>query len=287
VSIDEAYLDITGTEGLHGPPADLAVWIKQAVLEKTSLTCSVGIAPNRFLAKIASEMKKPDGLTMVDEADIPLLLRGLPITKIPGIGAKTAERLHALGVRTAGDILRFPLSFWTARFGKSGASLYEKAQGKGSCEIVPHSGPKSSSAEDTFAEDTDDPGEMKKWLLLQAQEVGRDLRAQGLRGKTVTLKVKLADFKTFTRSRTLSTPTHCTERIFLTASQLLDDLTLTQRVRLIGVGVSNFVAGSEQMLLFPDQSLTRLENLDVALDQIHEKFGDKVLKRGRIADFDP
>jgi DNA polymerase IV len=287
VSIDEAYLDITGTEKLHGPPERLAAHIKEAVLEKTSLTCSIGIAPNRFLAKIASEMKKPDGLTIIEEEEVAGLLQGLPVTKIPGIGSKTDERLHALGIRVVGDILKFPLSFWTARFGKSGAALYEKARGQGSCEIVSYSDPKSSSAEDTFDADTDDPEEMKKWLLLQAEEVGRDLRARGLRGKTVTLKVKFADFKTLTRSRTLSAPTHCTEKIFLTASQLLDHLPLTQKVRLIGVGVSHLVSGSRQMPLFPDRSFDRLEKLDVALDEIHKKFGDKILKRGRIADFDP
>ncbi len=287
VSIDEAYLDITGTEKLHGPPERLAARIKEAVLEKTSLTCSIGIAPNRFLAKIASEMNKPDGLTIIEEEEVPGLLHGLPVTKIPGIGSKTGERLHALGIRVVGDILKFPLSFWTTRFGKSGAALYEKAQGQGSCEIVSYSDPKSSSAEDTFDEDTDDPEEMKKWLLLQAEEVGRDLRARGLRGRTVTLKVKFADFKTLTRSRTLSAPTHCTEKIFLTASQLLDHLSLTQKVRLIGVGVSHLVSGSRQMPLFPDRSFDRLEKLDVALDEIHKKFGNKILKRGRIADFDP
>ncbi|GKT08564.1 DNA polymerase IV [Desulforhabdus sp. TSK] len=287
VSIDEAYLDVTGTEKLHGPPERLAAHIKEAVLEKTSLTCSIGIAPNRFLAKIASEMKKPDGLTIIEEEEVPGLLQGLPVTQIPGIGSKTGERLHALGIRVVGDILKFPLSFWTARFGKSGAALYEKAQGQGSCEIVSYSDPKSSSAEDTFDVDTDDPEELKKWLLLQAEEVGRDLRARGLRGKTVTLKVKFADFKTLTRSRTLSAPTHCTEKIFLTASRLLGHLPLTQKVRLIGVGVSHLVSGSRQMPLFPDRSFDRLEKLDVALDEIHKKFGDKILKRGRIADFDP
>lgn len=286
VSIDEAYVDITGTESLHGPPEALIRKIKEAIGERTSLTCSVGIAPNRFLAKIASEMNKPDGWTIITEEDVPALLRVLPIGKIPGIGEKTAELLNGLGIKAAADVLKFPREFWVKRLGKSGAHLYERAQGIGSATVTPQREAKSCSAEDTFSADTDDLEELKKWLLHQAESVGRDLRKHGIKGKTVTLKVKFADFKTVTRSSTLNEATHSTRIIYQTAVRLLQDLKLTAKVRLIGVGVSNFSSGMRQARLFPDALLIKEEKLDQAMDQIRSKFGSKAVRRGLIADFE-
>jgi DNA polymerase IV len=286
VSIDEAYVDITGTESLHGPPEILARKIKEAIRERTTLSSSVGIAPNRFLAKIASELNKPDGLTFLKEQDVPALLRSLPIGKLPGIGEKTAQLLKGLGVAVAADILRFSQEFWVKRLGKSGAHLYQRARGIGSATVTPHAEAKSCSAEDTFATDTDDLEELKNWLLRQAQEVGRDLRRHGVKGKTITLKVKFADFKTVTRSRTLPEPIHSTRGIYDIAVRLLEELKLAGRVRLIGVGVSNFGAGPQQARLFPNNSQAKQDKLDAALDHIHGKFGDKAVQRGRIADFE-
>jgi DNA polymerase-4 len=286
VSIDEAFIDITGTESLHGPADVLARKIKEAIRERTSLTCSIGIAPNRFLAKIASEMNKPDGLSIIAEEDVGALLGVLPIGKIPGIGEKTAELLHGLGVKVATDVLKFPLEFWLKRLGKSGAHLYERAQGIGSASVTQHREPKSCSAEDTFAADTDDLEELKKWLLHQAENVGGDLRKHGSKGKTITLKVKFADFRTVTRSSTLPEPTHSTRIIYDAAVRLLENLKLTAKVRLIGVGVSNFAGGMRQARLFPDGFAVKQEKLEEALDRIRGKFGAKAVRRGRIADFD-
>jgi DNA polymerase-4 len=286
VSIDEAFIDITGTEALHGAPKVLACRIKQEIIEATALTCSVGIAPNRFLAKIASDLNKPDGLTIIEAAEVPGFLKALPITKIPGIGEKTAGLLKSLGVTLVGDILRYPREFWVDRLGKSGLALYEKAQGKGSAEVVPHAEPKSCSAEDTFPKDTEDVEELKKWLLTQVESVGRELRIHGYRGKTITLKVKFADFRQFTRSRTILEPTNSTQVIFQTALQLLEEVKLTKKVRLIGVGVSNFRRGLRQTRLFADSVAEKQEKLDAAVDAIHDRFGRKALKRGRIIDFD-
>jgi len=282
VSIDEAYIDITGTESLHGPEIALIQKIKEAIRNRTSLTCSIGIAPNRFLAKIASEINKPDGWTIINGEDVAALLQRLPINKIPGIGPKTAQVMKELGIQTAVDVLRFSQEFWVKRLGKSGVYLYERAQGIGPTAVTPHRAPKSCSAEDTFASDTGDMEELKKWLLCQAEEVGRDLRKHGIKGKTITLKVKFSNFKTVTRSTTLPEATHSTRVIFDTAVKLLLGLRLTEKVRLIGVGVSNFAVGMEQKSLFPDKFVHKQEDLDRALDRIHNKFGRKAIVRGRV-----
>ena len=286
VSIDEAFIDITGTESLHGPETALIRKIKEAIKNRTSLTCSIGIAPNRFLAKIASEMNKPDGWTIINEEDVAALLQKLPINKIPGIGPKTAQVMKELGIQTAVDVLRFSQEFWVKRLGKGGVDLYERAQGIGPTAVIPHRAPKSCSAEDTFASDTGDMEELKKWLLCQAEEVGRDLRKHGFKGKTITLKVKFASFKTVTRSTTLPEATHSTRVIYDAALKLLLELKLTEKVRLIGVGVSNFAVGMEQKSLFPNKFLHKQEDLDRALDRIHDKFGRKAILRGRVGEIE-
>jgi DNA polymerase IV len=286
VSIDEAFIDITGTESLHGPETAVIQKIKEAIKNRTSLTCSIGIAPNRFIAKIASEMNKPDGWAIINEEDVPALLQKLPINKIPGIGPKTAQVMKELGIQAAVDVLRFSREFWVKRLGKGGAELYERAQGIGPTAVKPHRAPKSSSAEDTFASDTGDMEELKKWLLSQSEEVGRDLRKHGFRGKTITLKVKFSNFKTVTRSTTLPEATHSTRIIYDTALKLLLELKLTEKVRLIGVGVSNFAVGLEQKSLFPNKFLHKQEDLDRALDRIQDKYGGKAILRGRVGEID-
>jgi len=286
VSIDEAFIDITGTESLHGPEIVLIKKIKDTIRQRTSLTCSIGIAPNRFLAKIASEMNKPDGFTIIKEEDVAALLEKLPINKIPGIGPKTAQVMKELGVQTAVDILRFSQEFWVKRLGKGGVDLYEKAQGIGPTAVIHNRAPKSCSAEDTFASDTSDLEELKKWLLSQSEEVGRDLRKHSLKGKTITLKVKFSNFRTVTRSTTLPEATHSTRIIYDTAVKLLKKMKLKEKVRLIGVGISNFAVGMEQQGLFPDQFLHKQEGLDRALDQIYDKFGSKAILRGRVGEIE-
>lgn len=286
ISIDEAYVDITGTETLHGTPQDLAMRAKESIRTETGLTCSIGIAPNRFLAKISSDMKKPNGLVILEEKEVESFLQSLPIRKIPGIGKKTSQALKDLGVFVASDILRFPLSFWVKRFGKYGVNLYDKAQGIDRSQVVPYSAPKSCSAEDTFAKDISDQKELRKWLLLQAENVGRELRRDGLLGRTVTLKVKFSDFRVVTRSRTLHEPTNCTRTLFTVVGQLLEELNISNKVRLTGVGVSNLCAGVQQMKLFKESVAIKQERLDQAMDDIESRFGKEVLKRGLLFDFD-
>lgn len=282
ISVDEATIDITGTQAVHGPEDALARRLKAAVMDATSLTCSIGIAPNKFLAKIASDMNKPDGLTIVHPEEVAAFLEALPLRKVPGIGERTIEVFKELGVATASDVLRFPLSFWTRRLGKSASKLFEKAQGIDRSPVVPYSEPKSCSAEDTFPTDTDDPSELERGLMAQAENVGRELRKEGLIGRTVTLKVKFSDFKLMTRSCTLSRPTNSTQIIFDTALKLLRGVKLNKPVRLTGVGISNFSRGMTQAVLFPDLEAGRQQRIDKALDAIHDKFGKGSIRRGRL-----
>jgi DNA polymerase-4 len=287
VSIDEAYLEITGSESLHGPPEMIARKIKDGILAATGLSCSVGIAPNRFLAKIASEMHKPDGLTIIPEHQIIALLSDLPIQKIPGIGEKLAGELKALGVTVVSDILRFTLEFWVKRLGKSGAEIYERAQGRGSDQVVPHREPKSFGAEDTFPQDSEDPEELSHWLLHQAETVGGELRRKGCRARTITLKIKYSDFRVKTRSRTLADPTCSTRVIYDCALQLLGELKPAGKVRLTGISVSNLARGPQQTKLFVELETKKQEELDAAVDRIQNRFGKKAIQRGRQVGFEP
>ncbi|MHC1725862.1 MAG: DNA polymerase IV [Syntrophobacteraceae bacterium] len=283
VSIDEAFADISGTERLYGTSAELARRIKAAVRQATSLSCSVGIAPNKFLAKIASDFKKPDGLTILGEEDVAAFLQSLPVRKIPGVGKRTEDELKKLGVALASDILKMPAQFWSKKFGKWGLALYERAQGIDHSIVEPHSDPKSISAEETFAEDVDSTAELEKMLLSQSDEVGRELRKLGFKGRTVTVKVKFTDFKTITRSRTLPEPFDTTQLLFDTGRQLLQELRPARKIRLIGIGISNFTTGFRQMTMAPVGN-SRDERIDRALDHIHTRFCGDIIVRGRMLD---
>ncbi len=286
VSIDEAFVDVSGTEGLFGPPEALARSIKGKILDATGLTCSIGIAPSKLVAKIASDFRKPDGLSVVSGGDVAAFMRELPAARLPGVGARSVEVLERLGVRTAGDVLRFSPEFWRKRFGKHGLSLYEKAAGKDDSPVAPVRVPKSFGAEDTFPKDASDREILEKWLWLQSERVGRDLREHGLQGRTVTLKIKFADFRQITRSRSLSEATDATDLIFQTAGRLLAEANPKQPVRLCGVSVSNLERGPRQMRLFQDPSVERLKRLDRALDAIRDRHGPEALRRGRVFDFE-
>ena len=280
-SVDEAYIDATGTGRLEGSPGELAARLKAEILAATGLTCSVGVAPNKFLAKIASDMDKPDGLTVIEPVQVPEFLHSLPVNKIPGVGPRSAAALARLNIKTVADIQRYPEEFWVERFGKWGKALFERGHGRDDRPVASGRGAKSSSSEVTFSTDIGDRAELKDWLWRQAERVGRDLRRHGWYGRTVTLKVRLADFSLRTRSRTLPRPTNRTRTIFDTACALLDAMTLPDKVRLIGVGMSNFDSGDDQLALLPQAVGPEADPLDVAVDAIREKFGDGVLVPGR------
>ncbi|MDD3992639.1 MAG: DNA polymerase IV [Desulfobacterales bacterium] len=288
VSIDEAYLDVTGCERIGGPPAQIARCIKALILEETGLTCSVGGAPVKFLAKIASEMQKPDGLTLIEGPEVAAVIERLPIERVPGVGPAALARLAPRGIKTLADAGRLGEAALERRLGKFGRRLAALARGEDPSPVTPHSETKSISAEVTLARDTADPGEMKKILLDQAEDVARQLRHQGLRARTVVLKLKHDDFRQLTRSRTLEAPTQSAHTLFGAAAALLDAYRLRQPVRLVGVGAANLVPANRpvQTALFPTGRGAdgAWEKVERALDAIEARFGPRAVRRAGQGD---
>lgn len=288
-SIDEAYLDMTGSGMLFGEPEDFGAAIRREVRAATGLACSVGVAPVKFLAKIASDHGKPDGLTILREADVPGFLAVLPVGRIPGVGRRTREALSLLGVATAGDLLAHPPEFWERRLGKAGPELYDRARGIDPSPVRTSREIKSVSAENTFESDMASRQALAVWLMHQAERVGRQLRAKKLMGRTLTLKLKYSDFKQITRSKTLPAPTDCDEVIFATARALLEEAPLDRPVRLVGVGVSGFGEAPVRLGLWHDPAGQaageRPRRLDTAIDAIRDRFGRDAIRRGRLFGF--
>ena len=286
VSVDEAYMDISGIDRLLGAPKKTGFQIKQRVREATSLTCSVGIAPNKFLAKIASDLEKPDGLTIIEPKDVSSFISTLPIEKVPGVGEKTVGILRKLGVCTLGDTQRIGENSLLEKTGKFGRRLWELSEGIDDSPVVPYAEPKSISSEETLPEDTRDKEVLKRHLLVQSEAVGRKARAKGMMGTTVTLKLKRADFTQMTRSVTLEQPTHSSNAIYEQSVMLLERVKAS-KFRLIGVGLSNLVSIEEsvkQLNLFQrvdlkERSWTEAEK---AMDTIKERFGRDAIKRAGL-----
>jgi len=284
VSVDEAYINLTGTEGLFGPPEEAARAVKSRILEATSLTCSIGLSTSKLLAKIASDMDKPDGLTIIPPDRVLSFLRELPIGKVPGIGEKSEEELVKLGVSRIGDLRRFKADYLVGRFGKFGERLLRIASGEVDSSVVPYTAPKSISGEVTLEEDTDDPVIIKGILLAQADRVARRLRKRGFLGKTVTLKLKTGDFKSITRSSTLERPVQLADTIYREAAKLLEAEGLKRPVRLVGVGVGRLEPADEsgQLPLFDERPPRdeKMERAERAMDEIMDRFGHGAVKRG-------
>lgn len=282
-SVDEAYADVSGTGRIFGPPENLARRLKAEILAVTGLTCSVGIAPNKFLAKIASDWDKPDGLTVIQSDDVPAFLRDLPLGKIPGVGSRMQDELQTLGVRSVADVLARPRQYWIDTLGRRGAFLHDRARGVDDSPVVPHTEPQSCSAENTLDKDTLDRTLLERWLLTQAERVGRELRALNKKGLTVTLKIKFHDFTAITRSKTLHQPTDTTAEIYETARRLLAAEKLPRPVRLIGTGVSNFRAVQGMLPLAQDARRGRDRLVDQAMDRIRDKYGSRSILRADVA----
>jgi DNA polymerase-4 len=285
LSIDEAFLDVTGTRGLFGDGPEQARRIKSRIRDAVGLTASVGVASNKFIAKVASDLEKPDGLVVVAPGDEAAFLAPLPVSRLWGVGKVAAADLEAMGIRTIGQLAAMPATYLEARFGRSAAHLAALASGLDDRPVEPFSVPKSMGAEETFGRDHSDLERLKATLRGQAERVARELRAEGLAGRTVTLKLRFADFSTITRSRT-DDPTHDGLRIYQAVAALLARVTLRQPVRLIGLSVSGLSKGEGQLpLLGPDSA--RRERLSRALDRLVDRFGEdsilpaSVLRRQR------
>src|SRR5579872_6528210 len=208
LSLDEAFVDVTGSELLFGPSIEIGRRIKREIRESLRLVASVGVAPNKFLAKIASDIEKPDGFVVVDPAGVQSFLDPLPVGRLWGVGRVTGEAFDRLGVRTIGDVRRMPLVTLTQHFGSVGEHLRQLAHGIDARPVVPDREAKSISHETTFAVDIDDREALRAWIVELAEQVGCRLRRHNLRGRTVQVKIRLADFQTITRAKTLSAATN-------------------------------------------------------------------------------
>ncbi len=277
LSIDEAFLDVTRTRALFGDGKEQARHIKSGILTAVGLTASVGMASNKFIAKVASDLEKPDGLVVVRPGGEAEFLAPLPVLRLWGVGRVTASDLQSMGIRTIGQLAAVPPSYLQSRFGRSGILLSELAHGVDERPVEPFAPPKSMGAEETFDRDHRDADRLRATLRGQAERVARELRAEGYAGRTVTLKLRFADFSSITRSHT-DDPTQDGLRIYREARALLDRVALRQPVRLIGLSVSGLGrAGVGQLpLLGPDA--IRRERLAGALDRLAERFGEESIR---------
>jgi DNA polymerase-4 len=281
ISIDEAFLDVTTSVPLFGEPVKIAREIKHAIKTETGLNASVGVAPNKFLAKLASDLEKPDGLTVIRAQDVERILSPLPVERSWGIGPKTADKLHSLGLRTIGDIRKTPLEALQRRVGEEAERYRRLAFGLDDRPVVPDRDAKSVGQEQTFGENLVSPDAVRDELLEECEQVARRLRKHGLFARTVTVKIRFGDFQTITRRCTLNDATDATTPLWEAAREQFDRWAKEsfQPVRLIGMAAGGLSKGVGQLDLFPDQSAARHRKLDAALDKINQKFGQVVVKR--------
>jgi len=273
LSLDEAFLDVSGATLLFGSPAEMAALIRGRVTDELGLTASVGVARNKLVAKLASTKAKPDGLLVVPEADTLRFLHPLPVAALWGVGEKTADTLGRLGIRTVGELARTPEVILDRAFGEGQAgTLLHLAGGTDDRTVVPFEAPKSVSHEETYPVDLDQPDEILRQLLALSQRVGERLRADGYRARTVTVKLRLPSFTTLTRSRTIKGATDLGADIYHVARELFLGLPEgRRRFRLLGVAATGLVpSGAEQLAMV---RTGRWNEAERALDRVHRRFG--------------
>jgi DNA polymerase-4 len=284
LSIDEAFLDVSGTEAQYGAPAQLAQTLQDRIERELRLSVSLGVAANKLVAKIASDHRKPHGITVVPPGQEAAFLAPLPIRRLWGVGEVTARELAKLGVETIGDLARLPASELSARFGAHGAGLWHAARGSDDSPVTPERAEKSVSREETFAQDTNDPALLRTELLRLSESVASRLRRHGLAARTVGLKLRYGDFTTLSRQVTLAEPTDSGPVIYAQAQALFEAAWDRRRaVRLVGVGASNLDQPVRQLRLF-EQGDNRQAQLDAALDRIRERFGSDAIQRAALLD---
>jgi DNA polymerase-4 len=292
-SIDEAYLDMTGTERLHGPPLRAAHLLHEAMREATRLNCSIGVATSRLVAKISSDQAKPNGVLRVMPGQEARFLAPLDVRKVPGVGKVTEKNLHALGIRKIGDLARFDEAFLESRFGKWGLALAGKARGLDAggwfdSEVGADTDPKSISHEHTYNEDTADVGTLEATLARLSEMVGRRLRENKLHARTIQLKLRYKDFSTITRAHSLERATQIDTEIFDQARALFrKNWKPGRQVRLLGVHVSSFETSEAQLGLLGEDQHGRWEQALAAADRLRDKYGESAVSlasgmRGRF-----
>lgn len=280
ISIDEAFLDVTGSTKLFGNGEEIAKMIKKRIYEKERLTASVGMAPNKYLAKIASDLEKPDGLVVVKPDQIQAFLKPLDISRLWGAGKKTEQTLHKMGINTIGDLAKFPKDILNKKLGKMGGHFYNLSHGIDDRPVFYNSDIKSVSNEHTFDKDVLDEDTLLKTLLQLSEKVGYRLRKKDLKGKTIHLKLRYSNFSTITRNKTLPEAVDSTQVLFQTIKQLFEKNYQTgRRVRLLGVGISGFGNVKARQLSLFDRNSKRNDKLDKLQDMLIDRFGKKIVSR--------
>ncbi|HLX42008.1 MAG TPA: DNA polymerase IV [Bryobacteraceae bacterium] len=278
-SIDEAYLDLTGTERLHGPPLSAAHRLHGMVKQATDLNCSIGAATSRLVAKIASDQAKPNGVLWIVPGEEAEFLAPLDVRKIPGVGKVTERNLHACGIRKVGDLAALDAAFLDERFGKWGLALAGKARGEDAGgwfdgEVGDRSEPKSISHEHTFSVDTNESGALDAMLVRLAEMVARRLRDHHLFARTLQIKLRYSDFSTFTRAKTLDRATQIDTELAEAARALFHKAWTGKPIRLIGVYAQSLVADEGQTNLLDEEKTARWRKTLEAVDRIRDKYGD-------------
>jgi nucleotidyltransferase/DNA polymerase involved in DNA repair len=287
LSLDEAFLDLTGSEPLLGPAEEIARQIVARIEQEIGLSASVGIAPNKFLAKLASDLRKPKGFVVITPDNATQILEGLPVSKIWGVGPKTEAALKELGIHTIGMLQRIDPQILIGKFGEMGEDLYKLAHGRDERPVSIGEEAKSIGHEFTFQTDTDDHSFLGGVLLWLADQVGRRLRRHGLKGRVITVKIRDSNFKTITRRITLNEPTDFEETICREARKLAEQAQWGgKKVRLIGISVSGFSKDEPvQLNLFtePDPDTeNELQKLHQTVDQLRDRYGEEIITKGTI-----
>jgi len=283
-SVDEAYMDLTGTARLLGPPLEAAHRLHERMKQSTGLNCSIGIASSRLVAKVCSDQAKPNGILWVQPGMEARVLAPLDVGRIPGVGKVTRERLREMGIRLVGDLARLDAAFLEKRFGKWGLALAGKAQGSDAggwfdAEIGAHEDPKSISHEHTFSEDVADPAHIESTLARLAEKVGRRVREQGFFAETIQIKLRYSDFTTLTRAHTLPQATNIDQEFIQFSRDLFHQAWERGRaVRLIGIGASGFSRAEGQMNLLEGDRQRRARRALAAADRMRDRFGEKIVK---------
>jgi DNA polymerase IV len=296
LSLDEAFLDVTASLALFGPALTIAQAIKSGILERTGLTASVGSSHNKLLAKIASDLNKPNGLKHIAPDAVTTTLDPLPIARLPGIGPKTSEKLAAIGVRTFADVRHAADAVLLPVFGRHTGHIRERASGVDDRPVLSDVAEQQVSAEETYETDLDTRDAQRAEVARLTDRVGGRLRQKGLEGGTVTLKVRRSDFATYTRSRSFDPPTADSSAILAVARELLDRWRCEYpgaRIRLLGVGVGGLVPATQLDLfgasirptgLAPPEPARAATRLDPTLDEIRSRFGDAAVRRASSLD---
>ena len=286
VSIDEAFLDITKSYHLFGTPLKTCMLIKSEIKKEVRLTASIGLAPTKMTAKISSDLKKPDGLVEVTQEGLLDFLWPLDIEKIWGLGKKTKAAFNNMGIKTIGDLAHTDVRRLTAVFGKNGMYFWKLANGIDEREVEAEGESKSISNEATFEEDTSNRPKIEGALMALCEKVSYRLRKEGLKGKTITLKIRFQGFKTYTRALTFCRATNFSDVIYKGIKSLYVNFGEEKKVRLVGVKISNLVSADFPDTLFKDKLEEKREKVHRAVEEIREKFGTKAIRRAMSDAYD-